>query len=706
MKEENKINIFKWICKYYKKIYTYEYLNEQFIISPYSESLLIMSDVGEAFGLRTIIERINFEDFKKLNFDKPIVIEIDNRLIGVLKKGKSVTLFENSTETNTKWDSLQFKDEKIRILTLEATPQFFSKTNKNKEGLGFLMSYILPYKKYLFQLSLGVLIITLLQVIAPFLTQMLIDNGVNGKDLNLVHVILIALIVLQLSKVISEFIRNWIYLHISSRINLSLVSDFLIKLFKLPVGFFNSRSIGDIMQRIDDQRRVENFLTVSMINILFSGLTFVVFSFILYFYDSTIALVFLSASFLYIIWNIFFMNVRKKLDINIFRLTSTNKNLLVQILQNMQDIKLENIEKQERWQWERTQVSLFEQKKKNLYYEQINTLGSVFINELKNILILYYSAISVINGEITLGAMVAIQYIIGQTNKPISDFSKFIIDYQMAIISIRRITAIHDENNEHEKINEVITSIPEENKILFNDVSYRYSEKGKNTFGMDKLNFEIPEKKVTAIIGSSGSGKTSILKLILKLQNPNSGKILIGGINLKNVNTRWWRSNCGVIFQDSNLFNKSILRNIVGDTVNIDMDRLVYAINTTNISQYIDNLPNGLKTIVNGNGKGLSAGQKQRILLARLVYKNPKFVFLDEATSSLDVTNEYEILRNLKDFFLDKTVIIITHKLNRVINADKIILINNGKIIQQGTHDELINSENSTYNKMLELSSI
>ena len=706
MISDDRILILKWICKHYDKIYTYEFLNEQFTTSPYDESLLLISDVAESFGLRTIVNKIDFNDFKKIKIEKPFIIEIDNRLIGVLKKDNNVNLFENNIETVQKWELLTFKDSKIRVLTLETTPSFFSRSDKKKDGLKFLISYVKPYKKYFFQLGLGVLIITTLQVIAPFLTQMLIDNGVNGKDLDLVHVILIALIVLQLSKVISEFIRNWIYLHISSRINLSLVSDFLIKLFKLPLGFFNSRSIGDIIQRIDDQRRIENFLTISMINILFSGLTFFVFSIILFFYDHSIAFIFLLSSILYVIWNIFFMKARRQLDFNIFKLTTTNKNILIQILQTMQDIKLENLEKEQRWQWERTQVKLFDEKKKNLFYEQINTLGSVFINEFKNILILYFSAIAVINGDITLGSMVAIQYIIGQTNKPISDFSKFILDYQMALISIKRITSIHDENNEHEKINEVITSLPDNNAIFFEDVSYRYVDSGKKTFSLERLYFEIPQNKVTAIIGSSGSGKTSLLKLILKLQNPNNGKISIGGMNLKNINTRWWRSNCGVIFQDSNLFNKSILRNIVGETVEIDMDRLIYAISITNIHDYIDSLPNGLKTIVNSNGKGLSAGQRQRILLARLVYKNPKFVFLDEATSSLDVKNEYEILKNLKEFFIDKTVVIITHKLNRVVSADKIILINNGKIIQQGTHEELLKSDNETYSDMLKLSSI
>ena len=704
MINDDRILALKWICKYYEKVYTYEYLNEQFTTSPYDESLLLISDVSESLGFRTIINKIDFIDFKKINIEKPFIIEVNNRIIGVLKNDNQVTLFEKGVETIQKWESLDFKELKIRILSLEPTPTFYSKSDKKNEGLKFLISYIKPYKKYFFQLGLGVLIITTLQVIAPFLTQMLIDNGVNGKDLSLVNVILIALIVLQLSKVISEFIRNWIYLHISSRINLSLVSDFLSKLFKLPLGFFNSRSIGDIIQRIDDQRRIENFLTMSMINVLFSGLTFIVFAVILFFYNSTISLIFLSSSFLYILWNIFFMNARKKLDFNIFRLTTTNKNILIQILQNMQDIKLENLEKQERWKWERTQVKLFDEKKKNLFYEQVNTIGSVFINEFKNILILYFSAIAVINGDITLGSMVAIQYIIGQTNKPISDFSKFIIDYQMALISIRRLTSIHDENNEHEKVNEVITSIPKIKNITFTDVGYRYSDNGKKTFGLNKLNFEIQENKVTAIIGSSGSGKTSILKLMLKLQNPNYGKISIGEMNLKNISTRWWRSNCGVIFQDSNLFNKSILRNIVGETTEIDMERLVYSINVTNIHSYIDSLPNGLKTIINSNGKGLSAGQRQRILLARLVYKNPKFVFLDEATSSLDVTNEYEILNNLKEFFADKTVVIVTHKLNRVINADKIILISNGEIIQQGSHEELLNSDNKTYENMLKLS--
>ncbi|WP_408037232.1 peptidase domain-containing ABC transporter [Tenacibaculum amylolyticum] len=660
--------------------------------------------------MRTLINNVTEEEFKELNINKPLIILDEGELIGVLRKGKKIIVYSKGEEKEVEWErfvqKLTSNNDSLKILTLETSPSFYEKRTRNNQGLKYLMNYIKPFKKFFVQLGFGVLIITTLQIIAPFLTQLLIDNAVNGKDLNLVHVILIALIVLHLSKIISEFIRNWIFLHISTRINLALVSDFLVKLFKLPLGFFNSRSIGDIIQRIDDQKRVEAFLTKSLINILFSSLTFLVFGIILFLYDTDIFLIFISFSISYILWNIYFMKIRKKLDYNIFRLTAYNKNVLIQILDTMQDIKLENLEKQQRWKWERNQVKLFHEKKKMLLYEQFNTLGSVLINEVKNVLILYLAAVAVINGEITLGAMVAVQYIVGQTNRPINEFSKFVLEYQLAIISIKRINSINDENNEHEKINEVITSIPKDNTIVFDNVYYKYSLQKKKVFTLSNISFVIPEKKITAIIGNSGSGKTSLLKMLVKIQNPNGGKITIGGMNLKNIDTRWWRSNCGVILQDSHLFDKTILRNIVGETLDIDMDRLLYAIKSANIHDYIDSLPNGLKTMMRSNGKGLSAGQKQRILLARMIYKNPKFIFMDEATSSLDVKNEFEILENLRDFFKDKTVVIVTHKINRILKADNIILINNGKIIEQGTHHDLIESKNKIYQRMLRLSSI
>lgn len=703
MSTDNILKPLKEIINYHGKVYDLKYLSELIITSPFEENLDSLSDVLEKLGFRTTISKVTKRGFEKINMERPLVVHNNGQLKVVLKKEHSLSFLEKNKSnkiTEKQYDSfLRSLNSEIELLLVEPSPIFFSGKKIQKKNSKFLFSYFRPYKKYFFQLILGAFVISFLQIIAPFLTQLLIDKGVNGRDISLINVIIIAMVVLQVSKITSEFIKNWFYLHVSTRVSISIISDFLIKVLKLPIGFFSNRSVGDIMQRIDDQKRIERFLTHSLIKVLFSFLTFAIYAVILFFYDATIFSIFISLSLACLLWNLFFLNVRKKMDYQIFKRISKGKNIIIQTLQSIQDIKLENLEKGQRWKWERNEVTLFKEKKKLLYVNQADTLGSTFINEMKNLLILFISAKAVVAGDITLGALVAIQYIIGATNRSISDFSTFIVDYQMAQISIKRITSIYDDNNENERVNEVITSFPTNKDIIFENVFFGYSINKRKVFGLDKINFTIPENKITAIIGASGSGKTTLLKLMLKFSQPFKGKIYVGNMNLRNMDTRWWRSKCGVVFQDSKLFNKSILRNIVGETTKIDMERLIYSMKVTNIYKFVDSLPSGLKTVINYEGQGLSPGQRQRVLLARLVYKNPQFVFLDEATSSIDARNEKSILENLKEFFINKTVVIVTHKINRVSTVDNVILIGKGKIFAEGSHKDLMNS-NENYKKL------
>ena len=480
------------------------------------------------------------------------------------------------------------------------------------------------------------------------------------------------------------------------RINISLISDFFIKLLKLPMSFFDTKLMGDLLQRMNDHSRVEKFLTSQMLNVTFSLLSFVVFGCVLFYYNLTIFGIFLSASLLYGGWIAFFLKQRKLLDYELFGKQADNNNKTYQFITTMQEIKLQDCEQRRRWEWEDVQAELFVVQMKVLKLQQTQEAGSIFINEIKNILITVVAATSVIQGDMTLGMMLAVQYIIGQLNSPVEQLMNFLYTLQDVKISLERINEIHGKDNEGSNEKALACFIDTPNNLSFKEVDFKYDpHHPKKT--IDGITMEIPEGKITAIVGASGSGKTTLIKLMLGYYPILGGEIRIGSSNLNDYNLKWWRRQCGVVMQDGVIFSESIARNIAVDDGEIDKERLKRAAEIANIYDYIMGLPLKFNTKIGRDGVGLSQGQKQRILIARAVYKNPRYIFLDEATNALDAENERVIVENLNDFYQGRTVVVVAHRLSTVKNADQIIVLGHGKILETGNHTSLIEKKGAYY---------
>ncbi len=582
-------------------------------------------------------------------------------------------------------------------LSLEPTPLFYNNqynedyTEQKSKGFGSIVSYLFPYKKLIVQLMLGLLLGSLLQLILPFLTQSVIDTGVNTGNLPFVYVVLFAQLALFAGRLSVDFIKSWILYHISSRINISILTDFLIKLMKLPVSYFDSKKTGDIMQRMQDHSRIQNFLTGTSLSTLFSLFNLVIFSVVLAMYNTDIFAVFAGASVLYILWIFIFLKKRKTLDYKQFDIASAEQSKTMEIVQGMQEIKLHGCEKPKRWQWERLQARTFRLGMKGLALNQWQQTGAFFINEGKNIFITFLAAKAVINheGGMTLGGMLAIQYIIGQLNGPIEQMINFVQSWQLAKISLDRLNEIHALADEEPSDKLLSTTLPTDKTIELTNVSFTYPGAG-NEAVLKNIELIIPNGKTTAIVGTSGSGKTTLLKLLLKFYTTQKGNVKVGGNDLENFSHKTWRKAIGVVMQESFIFNDSIAANIAVDGESIDTTRLKQAAITANILEFVESLPLGFNTKIGAEGVGVSAGQKQRILIARAVYKNPDYIFFDEATNSLDANNETIIMKNLAEFFHNRTVIVVAHRLSTVKNADQIVVLNKGTITEAGTHAELI----------------
>ena len=561
----------------------------------------------------------------------------------------------------------------------------------DSKNLKFLYKYIGKYKYYFLQLIISLLIGSLLQLIFPFLTQTIVDMGIGGKDINFIWLVLLAELMLLFSRTTNEFIRSKILLHISTRINISLVSDFFIKLMKLPMKFFDTKQMGDILQRIEDHRRVEQFLTSSSLSLLFSFFTFLVFGGILAVYNLGIFAVFLIGTILYAGWVILFLKKRRQLDYKYFEQAGRNRNVTYQLIGGMQEIKLQGCEQRKRWEWEDVQADLFKVNLQSLNLQQVQQAGSITINEVKNILITVLAATAVIHGNMTLGMMLAVQYIIGQLNSPVEQLIQFIYSWQDVSISLDRMNEIHTETNEEnaEKTQNAYTDeTAEGHSLTIKDLSFKYDIYSLKDILSD-INLSIPNGKVTAIVGASGSGKTTLVKLLLGFYEPQNGNIEIGNANLSEYNLGWWRSQCGAVMQEGYLFSDTIARNIAISDDEPDIERIRHAARVANIADYIEALPLAYNTMIGQDGQGISQGQRQRILIARVVYKNPMFVFLDEATNALDANNERAITENLSEFYKGKTVVVVAHRLSTVRDADQIVVLDEGKIVEVGTHEEL-----------------
>lgn len=698
------------ICKYYKKAYSIETLSKICGVSTEGVSLLAIKSAAEKLGFHSIYGKASIEQLA--NISQPCILHWNQNHFIVLYKvnkqkkfyiadpGKGLLCY-SIKEFKKHWiSSVSNGEEKGIVMFLEPAETFFKANTLDeqvkKRSFNFLLGYILQYRKYFIQIILGLLLGCLLQLIMPFLTQAIVDIGIKHNDIKFIWLVLLGELMIVIGRTATDFIRRWLLLHISMRINISLVSDFFIKLLKLPMAFFDTKLMGDLLQRIEDHSRVQNFLTGQVLNVVFTFLSFIIFGVVLFIYNKIIFGVFIIGSIIYGLWISSFLRRRKVLDYEIFEQQAINQNKTYQFITSMQEIKLQDCEQRRRWEWEDTQADLFGVQMKSLKLQQTQEAGSIFINEVKNILITVLAATAVINGQITLGAMLAIQYIVGQLNSPVEQFMSFIYSLQDVKISLERINEIHEGKNEESTENQA-KQFAAEKVIKIENIDFKYDIHAlKKT--LDSVSFNIPEGKVTAIVGASGSGKTTLIKLMLGYYPVMSGSITIAGRNINEYNLKWWRRHCGVVMQDGVIFSESIARNIAVDDGDVDVMRLERAARIANIHDYVMGLPLKYNTIIGRDGIGLSQGQKQRILIARAVYKNPDFIFLDEATNALDAKNEKTIVENLDKFYQGRTVVVVAHRLSTVKNADQIIVVDGGKIVETGNHASLIKKRGAYFN--------
>lgn len=711
----------RMVAKYYGRSYSQQTLRENSYITREGVSMLGISDAAENIGFRTTGVRISFDRFiEEMTF--PCILHWEQYhfvvCYGIRKKGFMWGKTNNEEyqiiisdpaqgqykltkdEFLSKWISSKSEGYDTGIaLMLKPTPEFYeSKDERQKEAknLRYFFQYLTPYKYQFLQLAGGMFLGSILQMLFPFLTQAVVDQGIGNNNLSLITLILIAQLVLFITQLAVEFIRNWIMLHMNTRINIALISDFLIKLMKLPIRFFDTKNIGDIIQRIGDHNRIEAFLTGSALSTIFSLGNFIAFSIILAYYNPGILGVFLLGNTLYVIWILFFMKYRRNLDYKKFSQASAEQGNIIHMVTGMQEIKLNNVEKQYRWKWERIQVKLFKINIKNLALEQYQKIGSVFFSQTTSLFISFLAAKLVVDGDITLGMMMSVSYIIGQLSSPIGQVISFAQSFQDAKISLERLNEIHNKEDEDQSIDLKINYLPDNKSISINDVSFSYDGSDRE-YVLDNVNLFIPENKVTAIVGASGSGKTTLIKLLLGFYSPIKGNIKIDQTPLNEINQHLWRQKNGAVLQDGFIFSDTIANNIAVGEESIDRTKLIHAVKVANIQDFIEALPLKYNTKIGMDGNGISQGQRQRLLIARAVYKNPDYIFLDEATNALDANNERVILDNLNKFYNGKTVIIVAHRLSTVQHADNIIVLDQGRIIEEGTHCELTDKRGAYY---------
>jgi ATP-binding cassette subfamily B protein len=697
----------RMVSKHYGKEYSAEMPRQHCFISRNGVSMLGISDAAENLGFHTMGVKISFEQLTEeavlpciLHWNQNhfvVCYKIEKKRKGnyniYISDPASQKLCYTKEEFLKCWLSTKSGDvEKGVALLLEPGVNFGECDEEvitQKRSLSHFLKYLLPYKSQFFQLILGMVVGCMLQLLFPFLTQAMVDLGIEGRNMNIITLILIAQLMLFLAQLSVEYIRSWILLHVNSRIDISLISDFLIKLMNMPLHFFDTKKIGDIMQRIGDHGRIKGFLMGNSINIVFSLANFFIFAAVLAYYHYKILVIFLIGNFFYVLWILFFMKYRRELDIKRFNQSAMEQNKVIQIIQGMQEIKLNNCERQRRWEWERIQVKLFKISLRGLTIGQIQQAGSIFFTQTTHFIITFIAARAVVNGEMTLGMMMSMTYIIGQISAPIGEFIGFAQALQDAKISLERLNEIHAQDDEEKDIARKLTILPENKSIKIEHLKFSYDGSDRQ-HALDDISLVIPEHKVTAIVGESGSGKSTLVKLIQGFYTPNSGSIKIGTANLNTINPHLWRSKTGSVMQESFIFSDTIANNIALGTDKVDAERLYHASVMANADEFISELPLGYNTRIGQEGIGVSQGQRQRLLIARAIYKNPEFIFFDEATNALDTSNERLIMGNLQEFYMGKTVVIVAHRLSTVVKADQIVVLKQGKIIEQGTHKELI----------------
>lgn len=703
----------RMIAKYYGHSFSLQSLREKSFLTRQGVSLLGISEAAESIGFRTQGVRVSFNQLTE-DIPLPCIVHWNQNHFVVcydikkksnfLKKDKkddyliyvsdpAIGLITYNKEEFTRcWLSTkkEAKDKGIALI-LYTTPAFYDQEDEKQESkanLRYFFRYLKPLKSQLVQLALGMLVASVVSLIFPFLSQTMVDVGIGNRNISVITLILIAQFVLFVTQLGMDFIRSWIVLHTTTRLSISLISDFLIKLMKLPLGYFDTKMVGDIMQRIGDHGRIQSFLTGTSLNVLFSFANFIVFGIILAYYNPLILGIFLLGNTLYVLWVVSFMKYRRELDYKRFTQSSADQSNMVELITGMQEIKLCNSEKQKRWKWERIQVKRFKISIKGLALGQYQQTGSAFFNQSTSLIISYIAARSVVEGQMTLGMMMSLSYIIGQLSGPIGQFIGFTQSLQDAKISLERLGEVHNKEDEEDLADIKLSHLPENKSIYIKDLWFSYDGADRD-YVLEDINLEIPENKTTAIVGASGSGKTTLIKLLLGFYPPNKGSICIDQTPLKNINTHVWRYKTGAVMQDGYIFSDTIAGNIAVGEDEIDKERLLLAVKTANIQEHINSLPLGYNTKIGMEGKGVSQGQKQRLLIARTVYKNPDYLFFDEATNSLDATNERQIMDNMMAFNKNRTVVIVAHRLSTVQHANNIIVLDKGKVVERGTHKEL-----------------
>ena len=696
----------KIIAKHFGKYYSLQYLRDRCGITKEGVSLHDISVGAENIGLRTLAVKCDVNEIVNSVPFPAIIFWNNNHFVVVYHADKKHIYVSDPARGRVKYSHETFKqgwyqrgENQGVLLAVEPTVDFKeTKAEKEQKRNSFLsiLKYFTPYSRSFALIFVIMLIVTALQGVLPFISKAVIDVGIKTSDVNFINMILIGNISILLSVMVFNVLRDWILLHITARVNIALISDYLIKLMNLPVTFFENKLMGDILQRAQDHERIRSFIMNNSLSLIFSMLTFVVFAIILLIYNVVIFLIFLAGSALYVGWVLLFLNVRKKLDWEYFELLSRNQSYWVETVSAIQDVKINNYEKQRRWKWEEIQARLYHVNKRVLAITNMQNLGAQFIESIKNMGIVFFCAVAVINGDITFGVMISTQFIIGMLNGPLSQFISFVMGAQYAKISFLRINEIRQLEDEEELLSVGNTCIlPNEKSITLSNVHFQYS--ANSPFVLKGIYLHIPENKVTAIVGGSGCGKSTLLKLLVRLYKPTFGDIKMDTMNVDAINLRQWRNLCGVVMQDGKVFSDTIINNIVLDADRIDYDRLHEVCKIAQLEEEINAMPNGFDTTVGETGRGLSGGQKQRLLIARALYRNPKMLFLDEATNALDTINERKIVDALNNAFEHRTVVVIAHRLSTIQNADQIVVLDKGYIVEVGTHKTLMENKKRYY---------
>ncbi|WP_422090372.1 peptidase domain-containing ABC transporter [Tenacibaculum ovolyticum] len=693
----------KIISKYYGKNFSMKFLRDKCGITREGVSLKDISRVSDEIGLRTLPLKVTYEDIHQ-KIPLPCIVHWNYSHFVVLYKAKTNKVYISdpqiglTTYTKEKFEFFWKKNEdKGTILVIEPSPKFYNTKNvETPTAFSNYYKYLKPHTNFLIQVFFGMLMGVLISLIFPFITQSIVDIGIETQDFSFINILLVATIVLTLSSVFSGYIQSRMMLYVADRVNISMVSDFIQKTLKLPVTFYERKMTSDILNRIDDHDRIQKFILNSFLGIIIAGLSFIVYAIILSYYNITLFLFFFGGTVLYILWILLFLKKRRKLDYLYFDSNTHNQNEVIQIADNSSEIKINNLEQKKRWDWELSRLNIYDLNIKMLNLNKIQSLGTTVIDRLKNVFITFFAAKAVIDGSMTLGMMLSAQYIIGQMNGPVGQLINFIQSYQDAKISLERVSEVVYEEDEETVFEGLEMKIPKEKTINITNLSFKYHN--SSPFVLKKVNLIIPEGKMTAIVGGSGSGKTTLMKILLRLYQNYEGEINIGNTDFKSINVHNWRSNCGSVMQDGKIFNDTILQNIVLNNEDINPDILNNVIKAANLNEFIDNTSQKLYTMIGQGGQGISGGQKQRILIARALYKDPSFLFFDEATNSLDTRNENEITTNLNTSRKGKTTVVIAHRLSTVKTADQIIVLDKGKVVESGTHEKLINEKGYYFN--------